>query len=98
MPKSSEKSLQARPRGAHAITDSKTSPAVPVRKATAEQVLSEVDEIELWEQLLTGTDKRIAFNALKYLTDRRDGKAAQAVSFESKKPFQVQLTIEMLGK
>ena len=33
--------------------------------------------------LIRGKDRRLAFQALKYLTDRRDGRASQALSFEN---------------
>jgi len=68
-----------------------------MKKATAGEILSEVDEVELWKQLLNSSNKRIALDALKYLTDRRDGKAQQAVSVESKQPFEVKLTVQTIG-
>jgi hypothetical protein len=52
---------------------------VPLRKAMAEEILSSVDEIVLWGELLSCDDPRIRLDTLKYLTDRRDGKAPQTV-------------------
>ena len=36
-------------------------------------------ELEFWLVLLANDDKRLRFDVLKYLTDRRDGKPAQGV-------------------
>jgi hypothetical protein len=51
-----------------------------VRRATAEEILGVQDERELWDRLLHSEDDRVAFAALKYLTDRRDGKLYPAVN------------------
>ena len=48
---------------------------VVVRKVLAEQILGNVDELSLWRGLLSSEDEKIKLEALKYLTDRRDGKA-----------------------
>lgn len=60
----------------------KPKPLVPLRKAMAEEILSSVDEVGLWAQLLNSDDPRIRLDCLKYLTDRRDGKAPQTVPSE----------------
>ena len=57
---------------------------VPVRKATAEGILLAVDETGLWQELLKSPDQRIRLDALKYLTDKRDGKAPQNKPSEEK--------------
>ncbi len=54
-------------------------PTIFVRKAQAEEILGSVDEIDLWKGLLRSENLRIRLESLKYLTDRRDGKAPQAV-------------------
>jgi hypothetical protein len=36
-------------------------------------------ETDLWMSLLADADKRLRFDVLKYLTDRRDGKPAQGM-------------------
>lgn len=60
----------------------KRSPAKYLRKATAAAILAAVDEQKLWKDLLDAkVEPRIRLDALKYLTDRRDGKPAQAISF-----------------
>ena len=46
---------------------------------TAAIVLAEHDELRLWGRFLSSPDARIALDAAKYLTDRRDGKAKQAI-------------------
>ena len=66
--------------GARPGAGRKPKPLHVVRKHTAEQILSNVDEIALWGELLLDKDPRIRFDALRYLTDRRDGKAPQAVA------------------
>lgn len=48
-------------------------------KKTAEEILAQVDETSVWNQLIQSEDERIKLDALKYLTDRRDGKAPQAL-------------------
>lgn len=53
---------------------------VLVRKILAEDILASVDEKSLWKSLLRDEDSRIKLDALRYLTDRRDGKAAQSVA------------------
>lgn len=53
---------------------------VLVKKVLAEDILASVDEKALWKSLLRDQDSRIKLDALRYLTDRRDGKAAQSMS------------------
>ncbi len=53
--------------------------APSLRSPQAERILSEVNESRLWNALLNSKDLRLRFNALKYLTDRRDGRPPQAV-------------------
>jgi len=48
-----------------------------IKAVTAAEILAHVDEVELWLGLLQ--DKNYKLQALQYLTDRRDGKAKQAV-------------------
>jgi hypothetical protein len=45
----------------------------------AAEILSAVDEVEVWKGLIACGDYRTRLDAMKYLTDRRDGKAPQAV-------------------
>lgn len=56
--------------------DPKSGPALAVKAA---DVLATVDEIELWQMHLFCEDSKVAFWALQYLTDRRDGKPRQAM-------------------
>ncbi len=44
---------------------------------TAALILASVDEGGLWRKHLTDADANISMGALKYLTDRRDGKAVE---------------------
>jgi hypothetical protein len=48
-----------------------------IKAVTAAEILAHVDEVESWLGLLQ--DKNYKLQALQYLTDRRDGKAKQAV-------------------
>ena len=48
------------------------------KKASAAEILGSVDEIGIWREILTSQDVRVKLDAIKYLTDRRDGKAKQA--------------------
>lgn len=70
---------QKRRGGARAGAGRKPKPITIVRKATAEQVLAGIDETQAWTGILESKDMRVRLDALKYLTDRRDGKAAQAI-------------------
>jgi hypothetical protein len=45
----------------------------------AAEILSAVDEIAVWRELIERADYRTRLDAMRYLTDRRDGKAPQAV-------------------
>src|SRR6185312_145128 len=47
----------------------------PLTKATAGQILGLQDEYVLWARHLHSKDPRIALDALKYLSDKRDGRA-----------------------
>lgn len=49
------------------------------KAVTAAVILAAVDEQALWLQHLNSDDQRIAIDALKYLTDQRDGKATQRI-------------------
>jgi len=51
---------------------------VVIRKFTAEQILATVDERAKWVALLNCGEARVILDAMKYLTDRRDGKAGPA--------------------
>lgn len=68
--------------GARPGAGRKPKPLVPLRKAMAGEILSTVDEVGLWGQLLSCDDPRIRLDSLRYLTDRRDGKAPQTVPSE----------------
>ncbi len=49
-------------------------------RATAAEILGVQDECALWDRLLHSDDDRLVLAALKYLTDRRDGKSYQAAN------------------
>lgn len=51
-----------------------------LKKAAAADVLAEVDEIAAWKSKLLSLDERVSLQALIYLTDRRDGRAAYTVN------------------
>ncbi|MHB2006840.1 MAG: hypothetical protein ACYCOX_02200 [Acidobacteriaceae bacterium] len=65
--------------GARANAGRKPKPRVLIRKASAEAILSGVNETELWHGLLSSEDEKITLEALKYLTNRRDGLPAQSI-------------------
>jgi hypothetical protein len=50
-----------------------------LKKATAGEILAEIDEIQAWKRHLQCEDNRVSLEALKYLTDKRDGRAVQTV-------------------
>jgi hypothetical protein len=91
-----------------------------LKKVTAEEILSEIDEKKSWHELLTANevvgiqvvdDKgkevrrenvtvpnyKIRLEALKYVTDKRDGKAPQAVKLSSPEGEQLRVTVEHIG-
>jgi hypothetical protein len=54
--------------------------AVTARKGLqAAEILENVDEVKIWRELLESDDLRVKADAIKYLTDRRDGKAKQTI-------------------
>jgi hypothetical protein len=79
-PGSGRKAAQREREIAPASTRKQSVPANAAKRATAEQILGVQDECELWDRLLHSEDDRVAFAALKYLTDRRDGKLYPAVN------------------
>jgi len=50
-----------------------------IKAVTAAEILAHHDEPELWKGLLTHKSPDVRLRTLQYLTDRRDGKAKQAV-------------------
>jgi hypothetical protein len=53
-----------------------------VMRSKAEEILSTVNEEAIWQRLLRSRNARIVLDAMKYLTDRRDGKPVQAINAE----------------
>lgn len=68
-----------------------------LRRTTAAEILAQFDEVQLWSDLLTDGDSRIKLDALKYLTDRRDGKALQAVADVTDQPA-IRVILEQIGR
>lgn len=62
-----------------------------VSKRTSVELLSQMDEVAIWKALLTCGDERIILKTMIYLTDRRDGKAVQAVDVNSAGAFTLAL-------
>jgi hypothetical protein len=50
-----------------------------VTRTKAEGILEAVNEERVWQRLLRSPNDRIVLDAMKYLTDRRDGKPVQAI-------------------
>ena len=48
-------------------------------RALALRILKKYNEVELWERHLKSDDERIAFDALRHLTDRAYGKATENI-------------------
>ena len=65
-----------------------------LRKIVAEEILADLDEKALWSGLAQHEEPKVRLNALKYLTDRRDGKAPQAVSMEVSGPDKGALNVQ----
>jgi hypothetical protein len=51
-----------------------------LKPASAAEILERADERRIWYRLLNSEDETIALRALTYLTDRRDGRAAQQIN------------------
>jgi hypothetical protein len=48
--------------------------------ATAAELLERADERRIWYRLLNSEDEAIVLRTITYLTDRRDGRAAQQIN------------------
>jgi hypothetical protein len=51
-----------------------------------------------WWAVLTAPDARLRFDALKYLTDRRDGKAVQTVNHLHDKPIEMNVNFSLAAE
>lgn len=51
-----------------------------LKPASAAEILERADERRIWYRLLHSDDEAIVLRALTYLTDRRDGRAAQQIN------------------
>lgn len=65
--------------GARLGAGRKSNAVKALARVTAEEILAQHNEIQIWSGFLNHHDVRIRLEAAKYLTDRRDGKAAQSV-------------------
>lgn len=54
-----------------------------LRPASAAEILERANERAIWYRLLHSTDDAIVLRAIAYLTDRRDGRAAQQINVTS---------------
>jgi len=54
-----------------------------IKPATAAEILERADERAIWYRLLHSPDDSIVLRAVQYLTDRRDGRAAQQINVTS---------------
>jgi predicted transcriptional regulator len=66
-----------------------------LKPASAAEILERADERRIWYRLLHSTDDAIVLRAVAYLTDRRDGRAAQQINVMS---LGVQVTADELAK
>jgi hypothetical protein len=64
------------------------------RGMQAAEILAAVNEVALWKECLECDDVRVKLDALKYLTDRRDGKAKQVneITGRNGEPFGINVT------
>lgn len=60
------------------------TPTGLVAATGAALILAEINEIKLWKDLLSCKSLKVRLETAKYLTDRRDGKAAQAIEVSGK--------------
>src|SRR5215471_16268519 len=51
-----------------------------LKPATVTEILERADERRIWHRLLNSRDEAIVLRAVTYLTDRRDGRAAQQIN------------------
>jgi hypothetical protein len=51
-----------------------------LKPATAAEILERADERRIWYRLLHSEDDGIVLRSVTYLTDRRDGRAAQQIN------------------
>ena len=91
----SERDFKMPSGGARPGAGRKAKALITVRKVMDEEILGTVDEVGLWRQLVASDDPRIRLDSLKYLTDRRDGKASQYVSADV---TPVMFTLRHIGK
>lgn len=92
--------------GARPGAGRKPKPKLPfAAKVQAETVLGKLGgrhngkklptEDELWLTMLLGTDLRIRLDALKYLTNRRDGEPIHTVNHLHDEPIQVDVKVSL---
>ena len=51
-----------------------------LKPATAAEILERADERRIWYRLLHSDDENVVLRTITYLTDRRDGRAAQQIN------------------
>jgi hypothetical protein len=51
-----------------------------LKPATAAEILERADERRIWYRLLNSEDEGVVLRTITYLTDRRDGRAAQQIN------------------
>lgn len=61
------------------------------KQSIAVRVFKKVNEVAVWAKLLASDDEKIVLDTMRYLTDRRDGKAAQPLSGDKDNPIAVQI-------
>lgn len=66
-----------------------------LKPATAAEILDRADERRIWYRLLNSDDDGIVLRTITYLTDRRDGRAAQQINVTQ---FGVTVTADEIAK
>jgi len=70
-------------------------PSTDRKRGLAAGILSGVNERNLWKELLESEELRLRLHALKYLTDRRDGRPPQAPSLKGSGGVTVKLVDDL---
>jgi len=68
-----------------------------VKRAEAADILGSIDEMALWQKLLKSKSEKIVLDAIKYLTDRRDGKAVEAVKLSGDNASPIEILVRHIG-
>ena len=83
--------------GARRNAGRKPKAPVLVKKALAEQILSDEDEVRLWQGLLQTEDEKTLLSALVYLCNRKHGLPPQSIAVRDETPQSKPLTADYIA-